>query len=114
MPLTYDTQAIYFINTIFSTVGLGDLLPYFDSERLYIVVLFYIGTLVFSMFLSEVDDAIAVLRCTHTFTHTHTHTHTHARVTLTDLVYIYTHSHAHYLHDKFSSSIRFLKRIFWY
>ena len=46
--------ATYFINTIFSTVGFGDIAPRNVAERLYSIFCMYCGTLVFGTLLSEV------------------------------------------------------------
>ena len=54
--------SFYFINTIFSTVGFGDMFPSFAGERLLAVVLFYIGTVLFAMILAEVESTLAVVR----------------------------------------------------
>ena len=56
--------AFYFINTIFATVGFGDITPINSSERLYVVFTFYLGTLVFGTLLAEVENALAQLRQT--------------------------------------------------
>jgi len=54
--------AFYFMNQIFSTVGFGELKPTTDYERLFLVLCFYIGTLVFATMLSEVQMATRVHR----------------------------------------------------
>jgi len=54
--------SFYFINTIFSTVGFGDIKPVNSSERLFVVFAFYLGTIIFGTLLSEVENAVAQLR----------------------------------------------------
>ncbi len=51
-----------FVNTVFCTVGFGDISAENTSERLFCVLLFYMGTLVFGMLLAEVQDALAKTR----------------------------------------------------
>jgi len=41
-------------------VGFGDVLPFNDEERLFVVVTFYIGTLVFATLISGVLQCVAV------------------------------------------------------
>ena len=51
--------AFYFVNTIFTTVGFGDVLPVNNSERLCVVFLMHVGVLVFGFLMSEVQDIAA-------------------------------------------------------
>ena len=48
--------AWYYVNTIFTTVGFGDVLPENQIERIVSVFLMHIGVLVFGYLLSEVQD----------------------------------------------------------
>ena len=48
--------AFYFVNTMFTTIGFGDLVPVNDAERVTVVLLMYIGVLVFGFLLAEVTD----------------------------------------------------------
>ncbi|EKX43259.1 hypothetical protein GUITHDRAFT_140581 [Guillardia theta CCMP2712] len=48
--------ATYFINTIFSTVGFGDVAPDNSEERIFCVFAMYLGTIVFGTLLSEVHE----------------------------------------------------------
>jgi len=50
--------SFYFVNTVFCTVGFGDISAENSQERLFCVLLFYMGTLVFGMLLAEVQDAL--------------------------------------------------------
>ena len=52
------TLAFYFVNTIFTTVGFGDVTPVTNSERLATIFLMYVGVFVFSLLLSEVQEAV--------------------------------------------------------
>lgn len=50
---------MYFINTVITTVGFGDIYPENSAERLFASLVMYIGTMVFGILLSEVQTAIA-------------------------------------------------------
>jgi len=50
--------AFYFTNTIFSTVGFGDISAENTAERWALVVIMYVGVVVFGTLLSEVQNAI--------------------------------------------------------
>jgi hypothetical protein len=54
--------AIYFVNTVFCTIGFGDISGSNDAERLYCVLLFYLGVFVFGSLLVEVQEAISEAR----------------------------------------------------
>lgn len=54
--------AFYFVNTVFCTIGFGDIYGGNDAERLYCVVLFYLGVFVFGSLLVEVQEAISEAR----------------------------------------------------
>ena len=51
--------AFYFVNTIFSTVGFGDIVAVNTAERWVLVFVMYVGVIVFGTLLSEVQTAIA-------------------------------------------------------
>ncbi|EKX42936.1 hypothetical protein GUITHDRAFT_110982 [Guillardia theta CCMP2712] len=53
---------IYFVNTIFTSVGFGDLSPRNSDERLFTIVTLYTGTIMFATILSEVENIIDYLR----------------------------------------------------
>lgn len=53
---------LQFINTVFTTVGFGDIHAVSTAERAYTVIIMYVGTLIFGTLLSEVDMAVAHLR----------------------------------------------------
>ena len=48
----------YFVNTIFTTVGFGDISAETTLERVFVVVVEYIGVVVFGTLLSEVQNVI--------------------------------------------------------
>ncbi|EKX41196.1 hypothetical protein GUITHDRAFT_112669 [Guillardia theta CCMP2712] len=48
---------IYFMNTIFTTVGFGDITPENTAERLFTIIAMYAGVMVFGTMLSEVQSA---------------------------------------------------------
>ena len=48
--------AWYYVNTIFTTVGFGDVLPENQIERIVSVFLMHVGVLIFGYLLSEVQD----------------------------------------------------------
>eukprot|EP00290_Baffinella_frigidus_P036531 CAMPEP_0180307770 /NCGR_PEP_ID=MMETSP0988-20121125/28054_1 /TAXON_ID=697907 /ORGANISM="non described non described, Strain CCMP2293" /LENGTH=839 /DNA_ID=CAMNT_0022291127 /DNA_START=42 /DNA_END=2560 /DNA_ORIENTATION=- len=50
--------AFYFVNTVFCTIGFGDIAGMNTAERLYCVFLFYLGVLVFGSLLAEVQDTV--------------------------------------------------------
>lgn len=50
--------SFYFVNTVFCTIGFGDIAGTNNVERLFCVVLFYLGVFVFGSLLVEVQDAI--------------------------------------------------------
>lgn len=54
--------AFYFINTVFTTVGFGDIGATNTSERAFVVVIMYIGTIIFGLLLAEVDTAVSYMR----------------------------------------------------
>ncbi len=49
---------MYFINTVFSTVGFGDIHATNAAERVYCVCIMYVGTLVFATMLGEVQNIL--------------------------------------------------------
>ena len=51
--------SIYYINTIFTTVGFGDVGPQNEAERFVTIFLMYVGVIVFGLLLSEVQEAVA-------------------------------------------------------
>ena len=55
-------HAFYFVNTVLCTVGFGDISGKNDAERLYCVLIFYLGALVFGSLLVEVQDAVGQAR----------------------------------------------------
>ena len=55
-------HAFYFVNTVLCTVGFGDISGKNDAERLYCVLIFYLGALVFGSLLVEVQDAVGEAR----------------------------------------------------
>ena len=55
-------HAFYFTNTVFCTIGFGDISGKNDAERLYCVLLFYLGVFVFGSLLVEVQDAVSQAR----------------------------------------------------
>ena len=55
-------HAFYFVNTVFCTIGFGDISGKNDAERLYCVLLFYLGVFVFGSLLVEVQDAVSQAR----------------------------------------------------
>jgi hypothetical protein len=99
--------SFYYVNTIFTTVGFGDVTPSNHEERLVTVLFMFIGTVVFAYLLGEVHEVLSdhldharargkilnhtreflaayqvsfahvLLTHTHSNTHTHTHTQTH-------------------------------------
>jgi CRP-like cAMP-binding protein len=50
--------SFYYVNTIFTTVGFGDIVPHNTAERLLTVLLQHIGLVVFGFLLSEVQDIV--------------------------------------------------------
>ena len=54
--------SFYFINTVFTTVGFGDISATNTAERAFVVVVMYIGTIVFGLLLTEVDTAVSYMR----------------------------------------------------
>jgi hypothetical protein len=54
--------AVYFVNTVFCTIGFGDIHGSNDAERLYCVLLFYLGVFVFGSLLVEVQGVISEAR----------------------------------------------------
>ena len=50
--------AFYFVNTVFCTIGFGDVAGTNNAERMFCVLLFYLGVFVFGSLLVEVQDAI--------------------------------------------------------
>lgn len=54
--------SMYFINTVFSTVGFGDIAAENNAERIYTVIVMYVGTLVFGAMLGEVQNIMDSLR----------------------------------------------------
>jgi len=46
------------VNTVFCTIGFGDISGSNSVERIYCVILFYLGVFVFGSLLVEVQDAI--------------------------------------------------------
>jgi len=52
----------YFINTVFSTVGFGDIQAQNTEERIFSMFAMYVGTVVFGTLLSEVENAMSQLR----------------------------------------------------
>ncbi|EKX37660.1 hypothetical protein GUITHDRAFT_165407 [Guillardia theta CCMP2712] len=48
----------YFVNTVFCTIGFGDISGDNAAERIYCVCLFYCGVLIFGTLLAEVQDAV--------------------------------------------------------
>jgi len=54
--------AFYFVNTVFCTIGFGDISGGNDAERLYCVLLYYLGVFVFGSLLVEVQDAVGQAR----------------------------------------------------
>ena len=54
--------AFYFVNTVFCTIGFGDISGSNNAERLFCVMLFYTGVFVFGSLLVEVQEAISEAR----------------------------------------------------
>eukprot|EP00802_Teleaulax_amphioxeia_P003931 Tamp_03934.p1 GENE.Tamp_03934~~Tamp_03934.p1 ORF type:complete len:949 (+),score=122.03 Tamp_03934:154-2847(+) len=54
--------SMYFINTVFSTVGFGDIQAQNTEERIFSMFAMYVGTVVFGTLLSEVENAMSQLR----------------------------------------------------
>jgi hypothetical protein len=54
--------SMYYINTVFSTVGFGDIQAQNSVERIFSMVAMYAGTVVFGTLLSEVENSVAQLR----------------------------------------------------
>ena len=50
--------SFYFVNTVFSTIGFGDIHATNNAERVYCVLLFYVGVLVFGSLLVELQDIL--------------------------------------------------------
>lgn len=50
--------AFYYVNTIFTTVGFGDVTPLTNEERMATIILMYMGVFVFSLLMSEVQEAV--------------------------------------------------------
>jgi hypothetical protein len=53
--------ASYYITTVFTTVGFGDIAAENTPERLFTIFTMYMGVIVFGMLLSEVQNAISDL-----------------------------------------------------
>ena len=51
--------AFYFVNTVLSTIGFGDIAGKNSAERIYCVMLFYVGMLIFGGLLVELQDIFA-------------------------------------------------------
>ncbi|KAJ1467690.1 hypothetical protein T484DRAFT_1857945 [Baffinella frigidus] len=54
--------SFYFVNTIFYTVGFGDVVGTNNAEMLFCTFLFYLSALVFGTLLAEVQDALGRVR----------------------------------------------------
>jgi CRP-like cAMP-binding protein len=52
------TASFYFITTIITTIGFGDIVPYNTVERLFVIVIMYIGSVVFGILLAEVQQVV--------------------------------------------------------
>eukprot|EP00960_Hanusia_phi_P060976 764687-Hanusia_phi.AAC.5 len=50
--------SFYFVNTVFCTIGFGDISGDNAAERIFCVALFYCGVLIFGTLLAEVQDAV--------------------------------------------------------
>jgi len=54
--------ASYFVNTVFTTVGFGDIHATNTAEQVFCVVIMYMGTIVFGVLLSEIESAVSSMR----------------------------------------------------
>eukprot|EP00293_Proteomonas_sulcata_P019167 CAMPEP_0184314466 /NCGR_PEP_ID=MMETSP1049-20130417/74367_1 /TAXON_ID=77928 /ORGANISM="Proteomonas sulcata, Strain CCMP704" /LENGTH=789 /DNA_ID=CAMNT_0026632391 /DNA_START=75 /DNA_END=2444 /DNA_ORIENTATION=- len=52
----------YFVNTVFTTVGFGDIAAESTAEQVYCIVIMYCGTIVFGVLLSEIESAVSSMR----------------------------------------------------
>lgn len=52
------TASFYFITTIITTIGFGDIVPYNTAERIFCIVVMYIGSLIFGILLAEVQQVV--------------------------------------------------------
>ncbi|KAJ1485532.1 hypothetical protein T484DRAFT_1792955, partial [Baffinella frigidus] len=51
--------ALYFINTVVTTVGFGDIRGTNAQEQVFCIIVMWIGTIVFAIVVSEASDIIA-------------------------------------------------------
>ena len=52
-------SSFYFITTIFTTIGFGDIVPLNLSERIFGIVVMYIGSITYGILLAEVQQLVA-------------------------------------------------------
>ncbi|EKX33385.1 hypothetical protein GUITHDRAFT_120449 [Guillardia theta CCMP2712] len=52
------TLSFYFVTTIFTTIGFGDVYAENHAERVYCIVVMYLGSLVFGILLAEVQQIV--------------------------------------------------------
>jgi hypothetical protein len=51
--------SFYFITTIMTTIGFGDIVPRNSMERLYCIIVMYMGSVIFGILLAEVQQVVA-------------------------------------------------------
>jgi hypothetical protein len=54
--------SVYFISTIFTTVGFGDVAALNEAEQVFCIVIMYMGTFIFGTLLSEVETVVEAAR----------------------------------------------------
>ena len=50
--------SFYFITTIITTIGFGDIVPYNTAERVFCIIVMYIGSMIFGILLAEVQQVV--------------------------------------------------------
>ena len=50
--------SFYFISTVFTTIGFGDIFAENHYERIYSVLVMFIGSIIFGTLLAEVNEAV--------------------------------------------------------
>ncbi len=54
--------SVYFISTIFTTVGFGDVAAMNEAEQIFCIAIMYTGTFIFGTLLSEVESVVEAAR----------------------------------------------------
>ena len=52
------TASFYFITTIITTIGFGDITPYNTAERIFCIIVMILGSLIFGILLAEVQQVV--------------------------------------------------------